>query len=240
MLIDAHCHLTGDQELADLQQQEKVLCLVNCESLDEFELNNRLAAGSQSHYFSGGIHPWHTDKLNFLDIEPLLELVPVVGEIGLDNLWTEVPLSTQRPLFTKQLAYAMNANKPVVLHTKGCEAEVLTTIKQYPNNYLIHWYSSPDWHDDYIQLDCYFTIGVDVAVNPAVCALAKKVPLNRLLIETDGLVAVAWALNKPVTAADYLPTLEHSLKFLSDLRNIPVTDLKKLIQQNFKDFLQLD
>ncbi len=63
-----------------------------------------------------------------------------------------------------------------------------------PNHYLIHWYSSLDYQQDYIDLGCYFSIGLDLKKNPAVWQLAKAVPIDHLLIETDGLHAAEWAL----------------------------------------------
>ena len=88
--------------------------------------------------------------------------------------WTNIPLAHQVKLFRKQLAYAALTDKPVVLHTKGCEREILTFIKEYPNRYLVHWYSSLELQKEYIEAGCYFTIGVDLKINQAMQQLAKE------------------------------------------------------------------
>ena len=77
-----------------------------------------------------------------------------IGEIGLDNVWCTVDLGVQRTVFERQLAFAQQLGKPVVLHTKGMEREILDTIRYYPKRYLVHWYACPHWLQDYIDLGC--------------------------------------------------------------------------------------
>lgn len=98
---------------------------------------------------------------------PYLEKCQVIGEIGMDSLWCNVPLKRQK--------------------------EILELIRKYPNTYLVHWYSADHDLDGYLDLDCYFSVGPDVIWNPAVQQVAKRVPENRILLETDGMEAVKWA-----------------------------------------------
>ncbi len=147
MLSDAHCHLDGSQSLALLQQEHTILTIINCDSPEEWEKNRRLAT-SKNQVLSYGIHPWKADSYTFAHVELFLKKARIIGEIGLDNIWTNVPLSTQKRVFEQQLAFAAINKKPVVLHTKGCEKEILSYIQAYPNHYLIHWYSSLDYQQD--------------------------------------------------------------------------------------------
>ena len=55
---------------------------------------------------------------------------------------------------------------------------------------MVHWYSADHDLDGYLDLDCYFSVGPDVIWNPAVQQVAKRVPENRILLETDGMEAV--------------------------------------------------
>lgn len=124
---------------------------------------------------------------------PYLEKCQVIGEIGMDSLWCNVPLKRQKEVLEKQLQIAAEWKKPVVLHTKDQEWEILELIRKYPNIYLVHWYSADHDLDGYLDLDCYFSIGPDVIWNPAVQQVARRVPENRIPLETDGMDAVKWA-----------------------------------------------
>ena len=57
---------------------------------------------------------------------------------------------------------------------------------------MVHWYSCEDYIKDYMDLDCYFTIGPSLYKDKAVEQVAKTISLQRLLIESDGLDALAW------------------------------------------------
>lgn len=235
MLSDAHCHLDNNAELAALQRDEHILALINCQSPLEWERNQALVAGQQP--LSFGVHPWEATDLRWADVTPCLEQTKIVGEIGMDSVWTDVNLLEQARLFEAQLRFAHNHRKPVILHTKGCERAVLTSIQRYPNRYLVHWYASPEYQRDYVRLDCYFTIGPDVLKDPAVTQLAKTVPLNRLLIETDGLAAIAWAQHRPIQVEDYPETLRQSLRIVANLRGLAPDKLENIVYQNLQRFL---
>lgn len=140
-----------------------------------------------------GLHPWYADQWKVEDMMPYLEKCQVIGEIGMDSLWCNVPLKRQKEVLEKQLQIAAEWKKPVVLHTKDQEREILELIKKYPNTYLVHLYSADHDLDGYLDLDCYFSVGPDVIWNPAVQQVAKRVPENRILLETDGMEAVKWA-----------------------------------------------
>lgn len=150
-----------------------------------------------------GLHPWYADQWNVEDMMPYLEKCQVIGEIGMDSLWCNVPLKRQKEVLEKQLQIAAEWKKPVVLHTKDQEREILELIRKYPNTYLVHWYSADHDLDGYLDLECYFSVGPDVIWNPAVQQVAKRVPENRILLETDGMDAVKWAWEEGQKSQNY-------------------------------------
>ena len=143
-----------------------------------------------------GIHPWYADRYQLRDMEQWMGLCPVIGEIGMDNVWCDVDLKIQEERFRQQLKLARGQNKPAILHTKGQEKQIAEIIRTYPNRYLVHWYSCQEHLEDYLDFDCYFSIGPDVWWNEAVAQVVKKVPRHRLLVETDGLDSVRWAFEE--------------------------------------------
>ena len=228
-MIDAHVHVT--EEL--LPYLKYVRCIANADCPEEY-------AFLKEHTFpmiSAGIHPWKADVTAWEKMEPILREVPVVGEIGLDSVWCGADMNVQRRVFRRQLASAAQLGKPVILHTKGMEREILETVRQFPNRYLVHWYECGEWLKDYIALGCWFTVGPDVGQSADVKRLAQTVPLDRLLIESDGLEGIAWGQNHSLTAAEYPQAMQRHLEIVADLRNVSADELLAQMQRNLYTFI---
>lgn len=193
-LIDAHTHLETVAERSE-RQEKQILSLVCASTPSEAE--ELLKITNPYLLPTAGLHPWQAASYSINDMLPYLAACPVIGEIGMDSVWCDVSTDRQEEVFRAQLAIARQMKKPVILHTKGEEGRIASILPEYPNTYLIHWYSCEDYLDRYLALDCYFSVGPDVLWNPPVRALAARVPLDRILIETDGMEAVRWAYEAP-------------------------------------------
>ena len=230
-LFDAHAHLGDEEELLS-RKRENISSLVCAGTPEEAE---RLMLLCEHSPFSPillpalGLHPWQAGNVSFRDMEPWLLKAPVIGEIGMDSVWCDVPLSKQEKVFCAQLELASALKKPVVLHTKGQEKKIAGLIRNYENTYLVHWYSGEEGLSEFLELDCYFTVGPDVFYNPSVQRAARLAPENRLLVETDGCSAVKWAyenflggeLSGTVSLPDWRDirgVLEHSIRKTALLR----------------------
>lgn len=186
-----------------------------------------------------GLHPWYADAFDPAMLEKCLKRVQVIGEIGLDTVWTEVSLAVQLEAFVFQLQLAVSLGKSVVLHTKGAEAEVLQWLQRLtPSKTIVHWYSGDARYlADYLDLGCYFTLGPDIHANPAVQAVCQQVPLDRLLTETDGVEAVAWALGNPCSIDAVPEALLRTLTTAAGLRGVTFTDMQEAVYTNLQAFL---
>lgn len=230
-MIDAHLHVT--KEL--LPYLQEVRCIANADSPEEYRFLSEAAVPGMM--ISAGIHPWKADTTSWQEMEPILKRAAVIGEIGLDSEWCEVDMEIQRRMFRRQLELARGNRTPVILHTKGMEREILDTIREYPNRYLVHWYACRDWIQEYVDYGCWFTIGPDVRKEPAVEHLARILPLDRLLIESDGVEGIAWGQGIPLASAEYLNAMQRHLQDISDLRGIKSHVLLKQMQRNLDAFL---
>lgn len=238
-LSDAHTHIGSEQELS-MRCDSKILSLVCASEPSEAEM--LLSRPHSCIIPTAGIHPWHAGDLSLDEMVKWLSAFPVIGEIGMDSVWCNTPLPIQRKIFCSQLELAAQQKKPVILHTKGQEKEIASIIREYPGRYLVHWYSCSDYLEKYLDLDCYFSIGPDVWWNPAVRAVAKKAPLNRILIETDGMSAVKWAYEEapdmpdsvriPETPAD---SLYETLLTIAKIRHLSPKDAGLLFYRNLND-----
>ena len=210
-----------------------VVCIANADCAKEYAFLKECGLP----LISAGIHPWKADVTPWDEMEPILREVPVIGEIGLDSAWCSVDLDVQRAVFRRQLALAMESGKPVILHTKGMEREILETIRQYPNRYLVHWYACGAHLQGYIDLGCWFTVGPDVLVDKDVEHLARTVPIDKLLIESDGIEGIAWGQGRELTAAEYPLAMQRHLEAVAGLRGMEPDALLRQMQRNLDAFV---
>ncbi len=232
MLVDAHAHYSGPAELTIRRGIRTLFCG------DQPDTAARvLALRSDVTLVSCGLHPWYAERFEVRDMLPFIRQSVALGEIGLDSVWCDADPDSQLNALRQQLDLAMVLNLPIILHTKGMEREIADRIAAFPLRKLIHWYSCEQYLDAYIEQGCWFTVGPDHAMNPAVQQVLRCVPPDRLLTETDGLEAVAWALGRPV-APDELPqVLLGELRSIADAHGLTVAEAERRVERNFDAFL---
>ena len=228
-MIDAHIHVTAEL----LPYLKAIRCIPNADCPAEYAFLK--SAGFS--VISAGIHPWKADTTDWWEMASILREAPIIGEIGLDSEWCSVDMDVQRTVFRKQLELAVQLGKPVILHTKGMEQEILDTIQEYPNRYLVHWYDCDKWLTEYMDLGCWFTVGPELT-NPNIEQLARTVPLDRILMESDGLEGIAWAQGRDLIASDYPTAIAEHLQALAKLRNMDAAALLQQMQKNLESFIR--
>ncbi len=232
LLCDAHAHLGSVEERKE-REEGQILSLLCASTPKEARLLFSLTATHNKCFIpTCGIHPWQAASYLLEDMAPWMKLCPVLGEIGMDSLWCNVPLALQEERFCQQLALACHWKKPVILHTKGQEATIAKIIRDYPNRYLVHWYSCEKHLDQYLDLDCYFSVGPDVQRNPVVRHIARTVPLTRLLTETDGLAAVAWAEQEGRASSSVAASLLQTVETIAHIRGISPEKAGRQVREN--------
>jgi len=121
------------------------------------------------------------------------------GEIGLDyhdfgSKYNYAKPDLQKTIFIQQIADALNLNKPMVIHTREAEKDTLLMMKErIPQNWKIHvhcftdsWDLANELMSYYPQLYIGFTGVITFKNSNEIRNVVKNVPLNRLLVETDG------------------------------------------------------
>ena len=199
MLIDAHSHvdrydLVGEGALESALREidlHGILTVSNSMDLPSYERN--LAIGRECDLVLPifGVHPWNAPQYaNRLDdLRGPIERSPILGEIGLDHHFVEdaSQYPDQRSVFEYFLAAAREQGKIVNLHTKGAERAVLELLDRYEiPRAIVHWYSGPlDIFREMVARGVYFTVGVEVLHSEHIRAIAREIPPERLLTETD-------------------------------------------------------
>lgn len=205
MYIDNHCHLTDDRFDADLDlvvqrashnQVEKIIIPTTFPG--DIAKAQKIAETYTQVFFLAGVHP---EEVNKIEIEEALSVVKAalnhpkcvgVGEIGLDFFYdqdkeTAIP---QTYLFQKQLEIALDADKPVVIHSRKAVEEtrqVLSQLKGIPRGQFHCWGESEDFLQHVLSLGFYVSFCGNLTFKNAqnLRDLCPKVPLNKLLLETD-------------------------------------------------------
>ena len=150
-----------------------------------------------------GMHPWDvasTDSsvdefIGHLREELVKNPKAGVGEIGLDRLKDRDISPRMREVFEAQLALALELDRPVVLHGAKCWGQVVEKVKSEKgkvkkcgSEFLFHGFSRSDGLiPDIVRLGGYISVGPAILNDHAVNyrAMVKKIPRERLLIETD-------------------------------------------------------
>lgn len=246
ILVDAHTHLAHYGEnlprALEIIRKKKIYILACSMNKKDYLWLKEMTKDQEYILPCYGIHPWEItpdleELKNKKEIIKLIQEAPMIGEIGLDFYWAEdkkaYPLQIEVLKFF--FKYAKKFDKIVNLHTKGAEKKILSLLKEYKlKTPIIHWYSGPlDLVDEFIKLDCYWTISVDLSESSLSQELVKKIPLEKILTETDGPSGLEW-LNGQYAYPDYV---EKMIKEIAAIKKINSESCRQQIQQNFKNLL---
>jgi TatD DNase family protein len=149
-------------------------------------------------FATAGVHPHHAAELTpsvLADLGPLaLEpQVLAVGECGLDYYRNYSPHSAQREAFHRQLELAARARKPVFLHQRDAHEDFVAILREHRAQLaggVAHCFTGGA-----AELDCYLELGLAIGITGWICderrgahllELVRRIPADRLLLETDG------------------------------------------------------
>jgi len=203
MLIDSHAHLDMKQFDSDRDQVIDRALSADVRRIITVGVDiksSRNAVKLTTHYpfifATIGIHPHHADNANKNDLEqiPLIakqDKIIAIGEIGLDFFRNRSARQNQIEVFTQQLAISISLGLPVVIHDREAHTETLNILSSFKRNGLqgmIHCFSG-DYNlaKTFIDMGYYISIPGTVTFNNASQTqdVARRIPLNRLLLETD-------------------------------------------------------
>ena len=246
MLVDSHCHLNYLEDPARrlAHARARGISAMLCIGVDAAHIGEVLAlAGAEPDVWATvGQHPEVASEP--LDrIEPLLETprVVAVGETGLDYFHTEDPLlqRAQRDSFEHQLALAERYRLPVVVHTRAAEADTLNLIRAFPGvRGVLHCFTE-SWELASAALDLGYYISISGIVTfrngDNVREVAKQVPADRLLVETDA----PWLAPVPYRGKQNQPAfVRETAEYLAELRGERFESLAESTTRNFHELFE--
>ncbi|UCE66095.1 MAG: TatD family hydrolase [Candidatus Zixiibacteriota bacterium] len=246
MLIDAHAHLNRYDNLTDgaLDEVENYRIFTISNSMDMQSYKENLEIGEKSKYVlpTFGIHPWvaHEYQHKLIEFDEYIEECPMLGELGLDYHFVKDSslYPAQKKVFEYFLRKASEQNKIVNLHTKGAEEDTLRFLETHNiRRAIIHWYSGPlNILKKSIDRGYYFTVGVEILFTEHIRKIARNIPDDLLLTETDNPGGYEW-----LAGTSGMPgVLQEVVLELARMRKIEYEECVNMIQRNFERLIEGD
>ena len=187
-----------------------------------------------------GVHPHQATELSAAVLEELGELllaqeVVAVGECGLDYYRNYSPHEAQREAFRRQLELAAHTRKPVFLHQRDAHEDFIAILRE-------HWPALAGgvahcFTGGAAQLECYLELGLAIGITGWICderrgahliELVRRIPADRLLLETDGPYLLPRDLQpKPASRRNEPVYLAHIAAVVARARGEPVESLAR-------------
>ena len=238
MLVDSHCHLDLPElagnlsQVLDSMQQADVGCAVCIGvTLEDFPRILSIAETCPQVFATVGVHPENTG-VQEPTVDDLVKLaahprVVGVGETGLDYYWHKDSPEWQRERFRTHIRAARAAGKPLVVHNRDATADTLRVLKEEDAGEVggvLHCFTET-WEVAQAALDLGFYISISGIVTfknaQLVKDVARRVPLDRLLVETDApYLAPVPRRGRP--NASYL--MAHTVRAIADERGAELAD----------------
>lgn len=248
-LVDSHCHLNLLDLSAEADNLEGVIarafdadvkCFLNvCVDVVDFKTVLNTAMAYPFVYASVGLHPHHEGvepTVDELISHATHEKVIAIGETGLDYYRASGDLTWQRERFIRHILAAKAVKKPLIIHTREAKDDTIRLLQEQHAEEVrgvMHCFTE-DWETAKKALDLDFYISISGIVTfknaSVVQELAKKVPLDRLLVETDS----PYLAPNPHRGKPNEPAyVRHTAEFIADLRGISYDEVKKATTHNF-------
>ncbi|AWF81728.1 hydrolase TatD [Microbulbifer sp. A4B17] len=250
MLVDSHCHLDrlkldkfdGDLDaVLDLARSRGVgrfLCVGI--SLENADAVVEIASRYEDVVCSVGVHPLDVDS-GMADVERLVGManqpnVVALGETGLDYYYSTDTQEIQQQSFIAHLKAAGQAELPVIVHTRDAREDTIALIKEHGNTNtagVLHCFTeSWDMAKAALDLNYYISLSGIVTFKNAeeLRDVARRLPLDRLLVETDS----PYLAPVPYRGKPNIPAYVREVaEFIADLRGIPYEELAEITSENF-------
>lgn len=247
MFVDSHCHLDfADlaQQLPDvlerMQAQRVTHALVVSVNLPAWPALLKLVE-SQTHLFASvGVHPDYED-VQEPSVEDLVSRsqhpkVVAIGETGLDYYRLAEPLEWQRERFRVHIRAARQAGLPLIIHTRAASTDTLRIMQEEGAaecGGVMHCFTE-DWEVAQAAMDMNFYVSLSGIVTfksaATVHDVARRMPLDRLLIETDAPFLAPVPYRGKLNDPSLVP---YTAQYIADLKGIPVEEIAERTTENF-------
>ena len=255
MWIDSHCHLTHDRiaglgppaAIADAAYGAGVdgLLTISCQITGDFPDQLAVAKAHKNVWCSIGTHPHDAGNtqeqaVSQADIVETVRAEPKIigiGESGLDYYYNNSSPEDQAASFRKHIRACLETDLPLIVHSREAEEDTIKIIKEesagQPLKGVMHCFSSRRvLAEDALDLGFYISFSGIVTFKQSddLRAVAKDIPLDRILVETDAPFLAPTPMRGKTNQPAYV-TLTG--KYLAEFLEQPEKSFAKQTTQNF-------
>jgi TatD DNase family protein len=243
-VIDSHTHLDScdppNAELVAAAEAAGVTRMVTV-GMDGDSWRSSLLAAEEfpQVYAALGRHPnlaQGFDEGDLAELRGLLdhERCVAVGETGLDYYRDTAPRADQHRAFHAHIELARETGKPLVIHTRAAEDDTLATLAERADglDVILHCFSMPDRLDECLEHDrWWFSFAGNVTYPKAtdLADAAARVPLDRLLVETDAPYLTPQAVRKERNQPAFVT---YTARFVAERRGLTYEELETAVERN--------
>ena len=250
MIIDSHCHLTYEPLINTLEETinrankdgVKYLLTISTEDKSYDKILN-ITNNYKCVYGTYGIHPHeaknHTNLKSVDIINKIKKSKKIIGigETGLDFYYNHSERNDQVNSFVQHIHACQESQLPLIVHTRSAEEETLKILRDEKNKkdfkILIHCFTgSKKFAFDLLDLGAFISASgvVTFKKSQELADTFKKIPENRILVETDSPYLAPVPLRGKPNEPSYIT---HTVNFLSKIKNISYDSFSNTTTQNF-------
>jgi TatD DNase family protein len=242
-VIDSHTHLDrapgSEDELVAAAREAGVRRILTI-GMDAESCRAALAAAERYEevHAAVGRHPNVAAGFDDAALDDLRALAAhprcrAIGETGLDYYRDYAPRPDQERAFAAQIELARETGKPLVIHTRAAEDDTVDTLARAAAGLevIMHCFSMPARLEECLERGWWISFAGNVTYPKAtdLTEAAERVPLDRLLVETDAPYLTPQAVRKHRNQPAYVV---HTARFIADRRGIPYADLEAAVEAN--------
>ena len=243
-MIDSHTHLDHtpgeDGEIVAAAIQAGVTRILTI-GMDPESCRTAIAAAERfdgTVFATAGRHPNSATGFDDAAAADIAELathpkVRAIGETGFDYFHDRTPRADQQRAFAAQIEIARSAGKPLVIHTREADDDTIATLARDARDctVVLHCFSMPRRLDECLDHGWYVSYAGNVTYpkSQALAATAMRVPLDRMLVETDAPWLTPQVVRKQRNQSAYVT---HTARFIADLRGIGYAELEAAVDAN--------
>ena len=250
MFIDTHCHIdssvSGDVYIKNAYSANVKGLIFSFCNQDCYQAGIEFLDKYPDVFVSLGFHPEDADIITDKDLQCLDEVlvsssrIVAIGEIGLDYYWRKDNKEKQRDLFQKQLDLAVKHQMPVVIHCRDAIQELYDILSQYKGKVkgVIHCFSgSYEMARAFIELGFVLGIGgVLTFKNSKLYQVVEKLPLSRIVLETDSPYLTPEPHRGEMNESKYIPLVAEKI---AQIKGISLSEVEKITTDNAKRVFDL-
>ena len=252
MLADSHCHLEYNdalQDIIDRAKQAGVNYILDAGSgLNDLNVHLKICEEFEGVYTAVGAHPHEAKEYQNISVDDILraadnEKVIAIGEAGLDFFYDFAPRELQIDLFEKNIKASQLSGKPLIIHNRESDDDMIRILQKFYEKKefkaVVHCYSSSlRLAEEALKIGFYISASgiITFPKSEEIRENFAKVPLDRLLVETDSPYLAPIPKRGKVNEPE---NVVYTARKLAEIKNVSFEELVKMTTQNFKRLFSL-